>query len=277
MNPKSLIVFLVLATLAGTCEAQILRRNRVSDNCANGQCQVPTQQFATPVRSTVAAVAAVQPVRSAVRGVYESVSEVRGYGSTGSQTYGSSGSQAVQSYGSSGSQVVQSYVVTYSGCQCGCGSPTCQCGMTAASSMAPVASSSVAALGFKSRKQSRQVIMEAADKGLADGSLTANEAQAIRLAARSPRMLNRIEDLILEKAQSSGAYSFALDRNGDVIKSAIDWEAIGDFILKIAPIIFKLIEMFAMDATMPATVSVASRESEQFNYVATVGFEFTGA
>lgn len=108
-----------------------------------------------------------------------------------------------------------------------------------------VSSSSVTPMA-RGRKHSRQVIIEAAEQAKAEGLIDASQCQAIKLAARSPRMLARMEDLILEKAQSSGAYSFALDRNGDVIASAINWEAIGDFILKIAPIIFKLIEMFAV-------------------------------
>jgi hypothetical protein len=94
------------------------------------------------------------------------------------------------------------------------------------------------------RKKSRQVIAEAVDKAVADGSMESSQADAIKRAIRSPRMLSRVEDLIAQQAKASGAYVLPLDSNGDVVISAINWEQIGDFILKIAPIIFKLIEMF---------------------------------
>jgi hypothetical protein len=104
--------------------------------------------------------------------------------------------------------------------------------------------SEVDSLGFKQRKSSRQAIVDACQEAHVQGTITASQLQAIKLATRSPRMLQRMEDLIVERAQSSGAYAFTLDSHGDVVMSAINWEAIGDFIIKIAPIIFKLIELF---------------------------------
>jgi hypothetical protein len=100
-----LLALVVGVLMCADANAQLFKKRfgspQVSSACPNGVCPAPAPkpQFATPVRSTVAAVVAVQPVRSAVRGVYESVSEVRGYGSTG---YGSVGSQV--GYGSTGSQ-----------------------------------------------------------------------------------------------------------------------------------------------------------------------------
>jgi len=113
--------------------------------------------------------------------------------------------------------------------------------------VAPAAEVSALGLGIKKRKESRQAILEAAQQAYNQRGIEERELQAIKIAVKSPRMLARMEDLILEKAQSSGAYSFPLDANGDVIKAKVDWEAIGDFILKIAPLIFKLIEMFALN------------------------------
>lgn len=107
-------------------------------------------------------------------------------------------------------------------------------------------SAEVSSLGLRKRKESRQAVLEAAQQAYNQRLIEERELQAIRIAVKSPRMLSRIEDLILEKAQSSGAYTFALDAHGEPIKALVDWEAIGDFILKIAPIIFKLIEMFAL-------------------------------
>lgn len=242
----------------------------ISQDCANGQC------FRTPLRSTAKAIAQAQPVRSAVRGVYQSVSSVRAsnvaqsYGSTGTAAYyGSTGSSAV-SYGSVGSAV---YYNSSSYCYDRDGALITSVGVPYASS---VSSGEVSSLGVRQRRASREVIVEAATQAHADGTITETELKAIRLASRSPRMLARMEDLILEKAQSSGAYSFALDSNGDVIKAAINWEAIGDFILKIAPIIFKFIEMFALDTSGdgPAAIFV-STPSPPFNFVATVS-RFSG-
>ena len=264
--------------------------------CENGQC------FRTPLRSTAKAIAQAQPVRSAVRGVYQSVSSVRAsnvaqsYGSTGTAAYyGSTGSSAV-SYGSVGSAVyynssycydrdgalvtsvgvpVRSAVrgVYQSYCYDRDGALITSVGVPYASS---VSSGEASSLGFRQRRASREVIVEAATQAHADGTITETELKAIRLASRSPRMLARMEDLILEKAQSSGAYSFALDSNGDVIKAAINWEAIGDFILKIAPIIFKFIEMFALDTSGDGAATMFAKSYlPPLNFVATLS-QFSG-
>jgi len=138
-------------------------------------------------------------------------------------------------------------------------------------SVGVVSTNTVSAAGFKQRKKSRQVIVEAAEQAHAQCLIDSAELQAIKLASRSPRMLARMEDLILEKAASSGAYSFAMDENGDFIKSAIDWEAIGDFILKIAPLIFKLIEMFVVNGANNFHDLAVSRE---LNFHATIQRDF---
>ena len=103
---------------------------------------------------------------------------------------------------------------------------------------------SVSSSGIVQRKRSRQVITESVDKAVVDGLMDASQADAIKKAIRSPRMLSRVEDLIAQQAKASGAYALPLDRNGEVVISAINWEGIADFIVRIAPIIFKLIEMF---------------------------------
>jgi hypothetical protein len=222
--------------------------------CENGQC------FRTPLRSTAKAIVQVQPVRSAVRGVYQSVSGVRSANTV--QSYGSSGSAV--NYGSSGSAA---YGYDRDGAL------ITSVGVPYASS---VSSGEASSLGFRQRRASREVIVEAATQAHADGTITETELKAIRLASRSPRMLARMEDLILEKAQSSGAYSFALDSNGDVIKAAINWEAIGDFILKIAPIIFKFIEMFALDTSGDGAATMFAKSYlPPLNFVATLS-QFSG-
>lgn len=183
--------------------------------CENGQCR-------TPVRSAFRTAVQAQPVRSAAKGVYQSVGAVKSYGCTGSAaaSYGSNGGSG---YSMSSSQVI----VTY-----GC----------VGSSVAPA--STVEVLGFKQRRASRSVIVSSAEQAHAAGSITDAQLQTIKLASHSPRMLARMEDLILSQAQASGAYSFALDADGEVVKAAVDWDKIGDFILKIAPMIFKLIELY---------------------------------
>jgi hypothetical protein len=103
---------------------------------------------------------------------------------------------------------------------------------------------SVSSSGIAQRKRSRQVITESVDKAVVDGLMDAGQADAIKKAIRSPRMLSRVEDLIAQQAKASGAYALPLDRNGEIVISAINWEGIADFIVRIAPIIFKLIEMF---------------------------------
>jgi hypothetical protein len=207
--------------------------------CENGQCRP------TPIRNAVATIVQAQPVRAAARGVYESVSTVR-------QSYGSSGSSAFRV----GGHDADGYVITSIGA-----------GAVAVVSTT-TGSGEVSSMWF-GRKKSRQVIAESVDKAVADGSMESSQADAIKRAIRSPRMLSRVEDLIAQQAKASGAYVLPLDSNGDVVISAINWEQIGDFILKIAPIIFKLIEMFVAYEQAGDVMGVAM-VLDNLDYLATV-------
>lgn len=104
------------------------------------------------------------------------------------------------------------------------------------------ATASTSALWGK-RKTSRAAILEAVDKAVQAGSIDAEQAKVIRRAAYRPRMLSQIEAFVADKALGEG-YAMPLGADGEVRIEAIDWEAIGDFIVKIAPLIFKLIELF---------------------------------
>jgi hypothetical protein len=182
--------------------------------CENGQCRQPARAAFRSVGQVIQA----QPVRVASRAAFQSVQSVRqssgctgssqSYGSTGSgYSMGSSGS-AVVSYGSSGSAVVS-------------------------------------ATGIKQRRSSRAAIIAAAEQAHAACTIDSQQLQAIKLASRSPRMLSRMEDLILTQAQASGAYSLPMDANGEVVSALVDWDGIAEFITKLMPLILKLIEMFA--------------------------------
>lgn len=208
-----------------------------AQDCANGQCfklpGQPLRRTANFVADTVQTVREVQPLRSVLR--------VQTFG--GDQCGYSVGSTV--SGGCTGSLVVRSYSSTGGGSSGGFGRDTDGALITSVGVAVPLAPrSEVDSLGFKQRKSSRQAIVDACQEAHVQGTITASQLQAIKLATRSPRMLQRMEDLIVERAQSSGAYAFTLDSHGDVVMSAINWEAIGDFIIKIAPIIFKLIELF---------------------------------
>lgn len=245
----------------------------VSD-CLNGQCPAPAQQApevesrfpvasaviqAQPVRSVAKAVAQAQPVRTVAKAVFSTVTgrRTRSYGCTGSTSYGSTGSMAwdFSTHGVGYGFDVDGALITSVG---------------PAYVVAPNTDSEVSSLGIRKRRASREVILEAAQKAHDACTIDSDQLRAIKLAARSPRMLARMEDLILEKAQSSGAYSFTLDANGDPVKALVDWEAIGDFILKIAPLIFKLIEMFALDTSPDAGVMFAEAVGDHLpNFIAT--------
>ena len=267
-------MFVILFSLCSSALAQ----------CENGQCRIPVRNALKQVVQGTQTVVQAQPIRSAVRGVFQSVSSVRSMGSSGSQAAGYSSSGTAYGYRSSECNCVQ--------CHCSqqqvanCGSLGSSYGYDSDGAKinwvgagvplaTPASESQMSSLGFRSRRASREVIVEAAVKANAEGTIDEAQLRAIKLASRSPRMLARMEDLIVEKAQSSGAYVFQLDANGDVVKSAINWEQIGDFILKIAPIIFKLIEMFALD-TSPQDSSMFA-DQQPVNFVATVGSEFTAA
>lgn len=281
---KASIVGLILCLLLGVCVAQ-------AQTCENGKC------FKTPVRNGLSAIAEAQPIASTVNAIASArpVASTVNYFTTNKPVRGLLGRifgrhQQAANYVSSYSYEVSSYEV----CGCGCGMAGCTCQQASSFRVGGVdsqghvitwigeaktvdvsSSPSVSALGLKSRRQSREVILDAAKQAHDSGTINSDEYRAIRLAVHNPKMLSKIEDLIISKAQSSGAYSFTLDSKGDVVKAAIDWTAIGDFILKIAPIIFKLIEMFALD-TSPAAgeVMYASAIDQSPNFVATIGLEF---
>lgn len=193
-----------------------------------------------PVRGTVSRaiqVAAV-PLRMAASAVSTSY-PAASYGSTG-MSYGSSGSgyRSVASYGSSGSLAV--------GQRDHDGAVISSIGAVQSSESSSEASNPPAMESRKDRKSSRAVILESVAMAEAEGSLSSEQAKAIRRATLRPRQLAQIEALIVEKAQIEG-YALPMGSDGEVQMKAIAWGDIADFIVKIAPIIFKLIELFASD------------------------------
>jgi len=195
-----------------------------------------------PVRGTVsrAVQVAVAPLRmaaSVVSGSYPAVSSVTNGTSYG---YGSSGGayRSVSSYGSSGSIAV--------GHRDYDGAVVSSVGVAQSTVQTIEANSPPAMESRKDRKSSRAVILESVALAEAEGSLSSEQAKAIRRATLRPRQLAQIEALIVEKAQIEG-YALPMGSDGEVQMKAIAWGDIADFIVKIAPIIFKLIELFASD------------------------------
>lgn len=263
MRPLSSLVSIALV---GLLAIGSLCQVSVAQDCSTGQCRP------TPVRNTVAAVVQAQPVRSVVKAVVQAQpvrSTVQFFQNRQPVRSGVRALLGVQ-------QVQPSYV--QSAFQVGA-FDTDGCLITSIGSVeslvvssSPVVSSSeVSSLGIRKRKASREAILEAANKAHDACTINSDELRAIRLACMSPRMLSKIEDLVIEKAQNSGAYTFALKANGEVDKAAIDWEAIGDFILKIAPIIFKLIELFAvLENANPANATIAFSYEQPLNFTSTM-------
>lgn len=253
MRPLSSLVSIAVA---GLLAIGFLCQGSVAQDCSTGQ------GFRTPVRNTVAAVVQAQPVRKAVKVAVTPVANTVQFFQN-RQPF-RSGLRAL--FTTNQPQYVDSFCVG--------GYDSDGCLIT---SIGPVVGSAgsaaeVSSLGIRKRKASREAILEAANKAHDACTINSDELRAIKLACMSPRMLSKIEDLIIEKAQNSGAYTFALKANGEVDKAAIDWEAIGDFILKIAPLIFKLIELFAvLEKADPAQTSVAlSVSNHQLNFVSTM-------
>lgn len=190
------------------------------------------------VRTAQIATAPIRMVASAVSTSYPAAS----YGSTGA-SYGSSGSgyRSVASYGSSGSLAVgqcdhDGAVISSVG----------GASLQEAQQRVSEASDHPSMESRKDRKSSRAVILESVAMAEAEGSLSSDQAKAIRRATLRPRQLAQIEALIVEKAQVEG-YALPMGSDGEVQMKAIAWGDIADFIVKIAPIIFKLIELFASD------------------------------
>lgn len=98
----------------------------------------------------------------------------------------------------------------------------------------------------RSRKASREAILESVTKAESEGTITGKQAEEIRRAAKRPRMLAQMESLIAEKAKAEG-YALPMGSDGEVQMGAIPWADLADFITKIAPLIFKLIDLFSSD------------------------------
>jgi len=255
------VKFVSMMLLAVVCQGVF------GQDCSTGQC------FKTPVRNTVAAVVQAQPVRSTVKAVVQAqpvrstVQFFQNRQPVRSGVRALLGVQQVQSSYVQSAFQVGSYdsdglLITSIG-------PVEETPVVSSGEV--VSSSEVSALGIRKRKASREAILEAANKAHDACTINSDELRAIRLACMSPRMLSKIEDLVIEKAQTSGAYTFALKANGEVDKAAIDWEAIGDFILKIAPIIFKLIELFAvLENANPAHANIAFSYDQPLNFHSTL-------
>lgn len=104
--------------------------------------------------------------------------------------------------------------------------------------------------GRKERKASKDAIIEGLAKALDQGKITQAEFQVCKSEIRwNPFALRQVEQFVAAKAIAEG-YNLQVDANGDVVMAAIPWADIADFIVKIAPFIFKLIEMLAFNPAL---------------------------
>lgn len=193
-----------------------------------------------PVRGAVSRVAqaAAVPLRMASGAISSYPSSSPG---SAVASYGSSGSgyRSVTSYGSSGTFAVGQRDYD--------GAVVSSIGAVQSTEPSAEVGAPPAMESRRDRKSSRAVILESVALAEAEGSLSSDQAKAIRRATLRPRQLAQIEALIVEKAQIEG-YALPMGSDGEVQMKAIAWGDIADFIVKIAPIIFKLIELFASDA-----------------------------
>ena len=145
------------------------------------------------------------------------VGSVVNYGSTGSVSFGSTGSQVVQSYGSTGSSVGSSVV----------------------------ASDSVTVLRLGDRAKFKRNLMAAAkvrvQPGVKDpadlepGMITQDQYDALNFAIKFPGVAQKLEAALHETAIENGLAS----------NQAIDWDKLAAFIERMIPIILKLIDLFS--------------------------------
>jgi hypothetical protein len=78
----------------------------------------------------------------------------------------------------------------------------------------------------------RRELIKAAEKSFKENKLSRFELMRIRAASLNPKVLGRLEEVVREQ--------IALEQGVDA--SAIDWEAIGKFLVMIWPLILDLIE-----------------------------------
>ena len=241
--------------------------------CENGQCRP------TPIRNSVATVVQAQPVRSAVQGVYQSVSAVR------SKSSGSTGS--VASYGSTGSSFrvggrdKDGYVIT------SIGEPKAIVSTPAAAPVKPVStpveskpdSQDSAVITVKSdslfglyeidepstnlplfvlgqidpakagRDSFRSNLAKAVVALRKAGKISIGDAAKLRVAMLSPAFMDRAHTLAVTQMAFSGEVdetNVPTNEEGVIQVDGINWEGLAKFLEVLVPLIISLLKAFGV-------------------------------
>lgn len=100
----------------------------------------------------------------------------------------------------------------------------------------------------KGRESFRRELISAAKKAAAKGDISRRDLIKLRIASFSPAFVERAEELCLVQMAMSGEDSDALplDDDGNIVKTAIDWEAFAAFLEKILPLILQILAAFGL-------------------------------
>jgi len=235
--------------------------------CENGQCRP------TPIRNSVATVVQAQPVRSAVQGVYQSVSAVR------SKSSGSTG--LVASYGSAGTSFrvggrdKDGYFIT------SIGEPKAIVATPATAPVKPVPTpveskpdnqvKSDSLFGLYEIEQEstnlplfilgqidpakagrdsfRSNLAKAVVAQRKAGKISIGDAAKLRVAMLSPAFLDRAHTLAVTQMAFSGEVdetNVPTNEEGVIQVDGINWEGLGKFLEVLVPLIISLLKAFGI-------------------------------
>jgi hypothetical protein len=94
----------------------------------------------------------------------------------------------------------------------------------------------------------RRAVVKAADGAAKAGDIRRLDAVKIRVATLSPAFLDRAKELAVVQMQASGSDldGLPVDAEGKIEVARIDWDKLGDFLVKLLPLILQLIDMFSV-------------------------------
>jgi len=100
----------------------------------------------------------------------------------------------------------------------------------------------------KGRDSFRRELISAAKKAAAKGDISRRDLIKLRIASFSPAFVERAEELCVVQMAMSGEDSDALpmDEDGNIVKTAIDWEAFAAFLERILPLILQILAAFGL-------------------------------
>lgn len=104
----------------------------------------------------------------------------------------------------------------------------------------------------------KRSILKAVRTAKKNGDITAAQSIRLRVALMSPAFQRKAEDLAVTQmafGQSDDDAPLPTNEDGSVDRTAIDWEGLGNFLMKLLPLLLELLDAFAVAQPVPFSFS----------------------